>query len=185
MKKLRHGFKAEAERIAICVRRDLDLGEWVAIDPWLLAEQLGYQVTDLSAFTETHPQEVAVLRRYTGPKGFSALTICAGNDSDRLIILNDGHGLARRAADLSHELAHGLLLHSSEMFGAGGRSQVDIKDEAEANWLGPALLVPRPAAQFIIREKYSTDQAAQIYGVSEQLLKMRIQVTGVKKNARY
>ena len=184
MTALRRGFKAEGERIAACVRRDLDLGEWEPIDPWVLAKHLGYTVIDLRVFEVLHPAEVALLRRYTGPKGFSAATLLLGRDVSPSIILNDGHSLRRRAADLCHELAHGLLLHQYELFNAGGRGKVDEMNEAEASWLGPTLLVPGKAARHIVREGLSVVQAAEVYGVSEQLLEMRLRVTGARKMAQ-
>lgn len=184
MIELRRGFKAEAERIAACVRRDLDLGEWEPICPWRLARHLDVDVVELGVYLEIHPQDVAILRQYTGPKGFSALTLPFDEGRSPLVILNDGHSLRRRAADLAHELAHALLIHSHELFGVEGRDAVRLMDEAEANWLGPAILVPGKAARHILREGYSVEQAAEIYGVSGRLIEMRLQVTGARKAVR-
>ncbi len=184
MIELRRGFKAEGERIAADVRQGLGLGEWEPIDAWLLAYDLGYEVVDLRVFENCNPDQVELLRRYTGPKGFSALTLPRGPGEDPLVILNDGHSLRRRAADLCHELAHGLLLHGGEIFDEAGRSGIGEVEEAEANWLGPTLLVPAKAARHIIREGLSAPQAAEVYGVSEQLLRMRLGVTGALKIGR-
>ena len=93
-----------------------------------------------------------LLRRCTGPKGFSALTLSHNWEQGPRIILNDGHSSERRAADLCHELAHGPLLHECEFFDANGRGEVEKIQEAEAHWLGPTLLVPRKAVRYIIRE---------------------------------
>ena len=183
MTTLRRGFKAEGERIAACVRRELDLGEWEAVDPWILAAHLGYEVVELRAFEARHPDEVALLRRHTGPRGFSAVTLPRGGGQGPLVILNDGHSLRRRAADLCHELAHGLLLHQGETFDAKGRDEVREMEEAEAHWLGPTLLIPGEAARYIVREGFTVGQAAGIYGASEQLVRMRLRVTGALRRA--
>jgi Zn-dependent peptidase ImmA (M78 family) len=181
--KLRRGFKAEAERISACVRRDLELEEWDPICPWELAKLLEFNVVDLSEFEDRLPDQVAMMRSCTGPKGFSALTLFPDGDNP-LIILNDGHGLPRQAADLAHELAHGLLLHSPENFGHGGRGKVDKICEAEASWLGPTLLVPGEAALRIARQETGLRTAARSYRVSEKLMEMRLQVTGARRRAR-
>lgn len=177
---LRRGFKAEAERISACIRREMHLEEADPICPWKVAKHLEYQVADLSKFAEELPEEVALLRKYTGPKGFSAVTIFAER-APRYVILNDGHSEKRRAADLAHELAHGLLLHPSECMSPEGRTNVDKMHEEEANWLGPTILVPRAAARSIVRRQLSVAVAADQYGVSEELMELRLRVTGVRK----
>lgn len=177
---LRRGFKAEAERIAACVRKDLMLEEYAPICPWQLAELLGFDVIDLSAFERELPDEVASVRSCTGPKGFSAVTLFL-SASNPLVILNDGHGERRQAADLAHELAHGLLLHPPELLSREGRKDIDKIHEAEANWLGPTLLVPGKAARRVVQKGIDVATAASIYRVSEELMEMRLRVTGARK----
>lgn len=159
------------------------MGEEDPICPWSLANLLDFNVVDLSTFERQLPEQVAIMRRCTGPKGFSALTLFP-NGKDRLVILNDGHGIPRQSADLAHELAHGLLMHSPENFGHGGRGKVDKICEAEASWLGPALLVPGKAAVRIVRQKMGVGAAANLYGVSEELMEMRLRVTGARRRVR-
>lgn len=159
------------------------MGEEDPICPWRLANLLDFNVVDLSEFEHQLPEQVATMRLCTGPKGFSALTLFP-NENDRLVILNDGHGIPRQAADLAHELAHGLLMHSPENFGHGGRGKVDKICEAEASWLGPTLLVPGRAALRIVRQKMGVRAAAHFYGVSEELVEMRLQVTGARRRVR-
>lgn len=40
----RYGFKAEAERLALEVRRELGLGTYAGLNPWTLADHLGIPV---------------------------------------------------------------------------------------------------------------------------------------------
>lgn len=178
---LRRGFKAEAERISACIRKDMNLNEIDPVCPWEVAQLLEYKVVDLSRFESQLPEEVAAIRRYTGPKGFSAVTIFI-RQSDPYVILNDGHSEKRRAADLAHELAHGLLLHPPECIPSVGRTDVDKMHEAEANWLGPTLLVPAAAARSIVRRRLDVSSAADLYRVSEELMEMRLRVTGARKS---
>lgn len=182
MNGLRRGFKAEAERIAADIRRDLALDESDPLCPWKAAGLLGFDVLDLSAFEAVHPVQVPLVRACTGPKGFSAVTVHRSGYVPA-IVLNDGHGRARQAADLAHELAHGLLLHPPEDFAAGGRNGVNALHEEEAKWLGPALLVPNVAARRIVRTEMPMADATEKYGVSVALMQMRLQVTGALRSA--
>lgn len=177
---LRRGFKADADWLAENVRQKLLLLPADPLCPWRLAKCLDHSVVDLSHFAATHSGEVACLRACTGAEGFSAVTIYRGGL--RLVVLNDGHGPTRRAADLAHELAHALLHHRPLPLndGAGVRC-FDADAEEEAKWLGPALLVPRAAALHIARRQMPLEEAAAAYGCSVDLMRMRVHATGASK----
>ena len=57
----------------------------------------------------------------------------------------------------------------------------DDQQEAEAAWLSGCLLLPRPALLRIAKLKLSDREAAARYGVSEQLLRYRKDITGVTR----
>ncbi|NEU97021.1 ImmA/IrrE family metallo-endopeptidase [Bradyrhizobium uaiense] len=60
------------------------------------------------------------------------------------------NGSPIQAADISYELAHGLLLHPPmRILDPSGTRKYDKAMEEEANWLGPALLVSDEAAMHI------------------------------------
>ncbi|MEM6931998.1 MAG: ImmA/IrrE family metallo-endopeptidase [Pseudomonadota bacterium] len=180
---LRRGFKTDAEWYDQDVRRELGISETGKLCPWKLAKHLEHIVIDLSTFQNEHPLDVARLRRCTGAKGFSAVTIHKA--TARLVILNDGHEKSRQAADLAHELAHGLLHHVPlPLSDETGVRTFNAREEEEAHWLGPALLVPGPAALAIERQGISVELAAAQYGVSEQLMRMRLNMSGALKRVR-
>lgn len=180
---LRRGFKAEAEWYARDVRQSLGLEACAPLCPWALADHLGYAACSLGEFADAHPGEVALLRRRTGPRGFSAITVCWGEN--RLIVVNDGHAATRQAADVAHELAHGLLMHEPmPLLGANRSRHYNEVQEEEAHWLGPALLVPYEAALRIARERLPTPDAAARFKVSSRLMEMRLRVTGVLRRVR-
>ena len=180
---LRRGFKTDAEWFAQDVRQELNLAKTDPLCPWSLAQKMDHKVVDLSAFEEEHPLEVARLRRCTGANGFSAVTI--HKSGARLVILNDGHEKPRQTADLAHELAHGLLHHIPlPLEDSSGVRTFNARDEEEAHWLGPTLLVPQPAAVLIARQRMPLGVAATRYGVSEQLMRMRLNMTGALKRAK-
>jgi Zn-dependent peptidase ImmA (M78 family) len=53
--------------------------------------------------------------------------------------------------------------------------------EAEAQWLGPALLVSEEAALYIAETEMSMAHASSTYGVSEAIIMMRLGVTGASR----
>ena len=180
---LRRGFKTEADWYAADVRRSLGLEAGDPLCPWSLADHLDHIVVPLGEYAAAHPREVALLRGQTGPKGFSAVTLCVGGD--RLVIYNDRHAPTRQAADIAHELAHGLLMHQPMPLTSGtGARHYDRASEDEAHWLGPALLVSREAALMIARGGEAPATAAARYKVSLQLMQMRLRMTGALRRAR-
>jgi Zn-dependent peptidase ImmA (M78 family) len=92
---------------------------------------------------------------------------------------NDAHHRRRQAANISHEVAHGLLLHSpAPLICADGTRPFNREQEDEAQWLGPALLISEDAALFIVEPGQPTATICTTYGASEELLRTRLRVTG-------
>jgi Zn-dependent peptidase ImmA (M78 family) len=179
-RRLRHGFKTAANEVARQVRAELGLAAASPLDIWALADHLEIPCMPLSDLSSLEPEAVNhFLRRETG--AFSALTLFA--EAQRLIVYNDAHAKTRQASDLAHELAHALLLHPAQSFvldGFGCR-EWPAESEAEADWLGGALLVPDEAAVHVVRSKLSVAEAARVYGISEQMMRWRLNVTGAYK----
>jgi len=177
------GFKTHANRIAAEVREELELEPLDPLNPFALAEQLAIPTVPLSSFEGAIPDAVRYLSRVdTG--AFSAVTVFDG--PRRAIVYNDAYSRGRQHSDIAHECAHGLLLHPPRpAFDGAGCRNWDDDEEDEANWLGAALLITEEAALHVIRHEINLNQAAHYYGVSRQLLRWRINVTGaVKRVAR-
>ena len=172
----RRGFKTEANDIARQVRAELDLRPVDPLNPWALAEHLGIPIIPLSDYTRDAPLAAAHFRSVE-PDAFSAVTVFHG--IRRTIVHNDAHSSGRQANNLGHEISHGLLLHppmpALDLRGCRYWNQ-DL--EAEAKWLGAALLISEEAALAIARSSLSIEDAACRYGVSTQLVQMRLNVTG-------
>jgi Zn-dependent peptidase ImmA (M78 family) len=178
---LRRGFKAEAERTALEVRTELSLAPFDPLDPHQLAAHLEIPVEPLAFVEDEVPSAVWYLRELE-PGEVSAVTIVS--EAGWLILYNDGHSPARQASDIMHELGHGLLLHpAAPALDEQGRRRWNAKFEQEAAWLGGALLVPEQATIRIARQHIPPALAAQGYGVSEQMMRWRLQVTGAIKRA--
>jgi hypothetical protein len=72
---------------------------------------------------------------------------------------------------LEHEAAPAI--------GVGGCRHWDGSQEAEADWLGSTLLVPRSSALAWMLESDDLDAGARNFGVSIELFRWRINHTGV------
>lgn len=175
---LRRGFKTEADAHARELRAELHLLKHAPLCPWKLARHLAIPIIPLSALRPFAPEAVRTL---LGPgRGFfSAVTVFGGRHGCvRLVCHNDGHAKTRQAADISHELSHAILGHPPTRPFEGD----DVAEE-EAKWLGPALLVSQEAAMHVAFHNLSVESAAGVYGVSEDLMRMRLNVTGALKRA--
>jgi Zn-dependent peptidase ImmA (M78 family) len=179
---LRRGFKSEANDLAREVRAELELDFLSPLDPRKLAAHLDIPIVALSEFEMDAPAMAAYFAG-TNRSDFSALTVFRG--SRRLIVYNDSHTRARQASDLAHELSHGLLLHEPKpALNAAGCRDWDGEVEEEADWLAGILLVPDDAAVALARNHYSDADAAKRYGVSEPLMRWRLNVSGARLRAK-
>lgn len=176
---LRRGFKSEANALAREIRADLGLAATDPLDPWQLAELLEIPVQPLSLLGVVAPGAVRHFQR-RDRAAFSAVTVFRG--PTRWIWHNDAHAPARQASNLAHELSHALLLHppGRALNGLGARDW-DADAEAEASWLGPALLISEEAAMDIAARETAVSDAALDYGVSARLLSFRLAAVGANR----
>lgn len=179
--KLRHGFKAEAERLALETREELGLTAFDRLDPQRLAENLAipvYSLADLRAWG-VRDQSIRHLAT-SAPEEFSAMTIF--NGTSRLIVENPAHATSRRSNSLCHELAHTLLEHEPHDVRDESGARVWSADmEGEADWLAGELLIPRTAVLQLVRDSVSIEEATARYGVSGALVQWRFNHSGARK----
>lgn len=178
----KRGFKTEADEYAREFRSELELEAHEPLSPWRLAEHLAIPVRALSSFVEQEAESVRHLMNIE-PRSFSAATVFHGTRS--LIVFNDSHSQERQASDVSHELAHTILAHQPiEPFDEFGCRNFPKELEAEADWLGPALLVSKEAAWRIARSGIDKLAAASQYGCTPEVMQMRLNMTGAMKRSR-
>lgn len=176
------GFKSWCENTSESLRRKLGKQTHEPLDPFELAAVLNVEVWDLSTIPNL-PQEA--LRHLSSAAGdeWSAVTVHSG---DRLIVvLNPRHSPARKSSNLMHELAHVIRQHKPASMVASEAGFMlrtfDERQEAEAEWLSAALLLPRVALAYCQARKIPSEQLLLDYGVSQQMFRYRMGVTGVSR----
>jgi Zn-dependent peptidase ImmA (M78 family) len=175
------GFKTWCEEFSVQIRREMGRAAVSPLDPFELAKVLDvnvckpYQLADL-------PAEVSqrLVDKYAG--SWSAVTVSHGGL--HLIVYNPTHSRVRRNSDVMHELAHILLEHEPTQVFFSPRSGFALRthdkvQESEASWLAGSLLLPRPALFYIRKRGLDDGMACEEFGVSEDLLRFRMNVTGV------
>lgn len=178
---LTRGFPAEARRLADDVRTELGISPAGVLDPWALAEHLAVPVIPLSDFRADAPAVCDVLLgREVG--AFSAMVATVG--SRRVIIHNDGHALSRQRANVCHEIAHVLLFHEPKQLEGPWHVSYDADQEDEAKCLGAILLVTDEACLAGCRAGLTLSQAAEQWGVSEDLMRWRRNKSGAMRRVQ-
>jgi Zn-dependent peptidase ImmA (M78 family) len=175
----RRGFKAESERISQEIRSDLGLSTTSLLDIFSFAEGLGIPVVPMSKVPPIGGLDGYLRVFQNGERdSFSALTLF--NGTVRLIVHNDSHHPNRRVSNIAHEISHCLLEHDPAPVTNGAGSRYWNKNvEAEADWLGASLLLPREGGLQLALSGFSIAEIAQHFGVSEYLCRWRLNQTGV------
>ena len=182
---MKHGINRHHERIAAEVREELGLLEHDPLDPFEYARFLKIPCEPVSEMDRYGvSEEILDYLAGVGRKDFSAGTFCKG--SRRLIIYNDHNSPARQKSDVAHELAHVLREHKpGPTLKVVGLPAWNAEQEDDATCLAGALLVPECAALMIVRRELSVWEAASLYGVSDQLMEVRLEITGAFKRVKF
>lgn len=176
------GFiKKHVNDLANDVRREHGVGRYEVLHPLELAANLEIPVIALSTMKGVTDGGAEYLL-YEESSALSAVTVFRG--LRRWIVYNDANSVERQRSDVCHELSHGLLLHepSPALDGSGLRDWDQVM-EAEAQFMAGALLLPEPAVIAAVRRGDSLDRIAAAYGVSIEMARWRVNVTGAYKRA--
>jgi Zn-dependent peptidase ImmA (M78 family) len=184
------GFKAGAERTAEETRTELGLTNFQPINALELAEHLDIPVWNLSSLhnrvdTAKHQGLEEAIGSLLTPResALSAMTVFRG--TNRVIVHNDAAEPGRQLSNLTHELAHGLLMHDPvpAIDERGCRNwKSDIEDEAR--FLGGALIITGKCARWIAKSGLSLADAARKFGCSEDMVRWRINISGGRNMLR-
>jgi Zn-dependent peptidase ImmA (M78 family) len=179
---LERGFKSWAEKYAESLRKELGLAIEDPIDLKKLASFFGSKLLtpeDIPGMTELHLKQLLKV----DSTGWSAVTVCVEQRS--VVIHNPKHSKGRQASNIAHEIAHLILEHEPTRIvmshdGVLVMRSFNEKQEEEANWLAWCLLLPREAIIAALKNKISVEGIAVQFGVSETLVRFRIQKTGAQ-----
>jgi Zn-dependent peptidase ImmA (M78 family) len=182
---VRHGFKAQAERLSAEARQSLNLAPLAPLNPWLYAEHIGVVVLDFDAINLSTDCKLRLLA--TDSESWSGMTL--REDGVTAIVVNPSHSAGRQSSTLMHELAHVMLKHMPtqvEVSSTGLLLLSDYSDEveAEADWLAAAMLLPRDALMAQRRRGETISAIAEAFGTSDQLCEWRVRMTGVDVQLR-
>lgn len=176
---MRRGFKAEAERLASSVRRDMDKRPSEHVDAIDLARHAGAEVRCADELTSLAKlEELDELQ----PGAFSACTFTIGYR--HIVVYSPLASPGRTQSDIAHEVAHLLLNHSVktvETIAGVSFFTCDADEEQEANWLAGCLLLPRPLLYQAARRGMDSAAIAETYNVSEPMAAYRLRTTGVQR----
>ena len=183
---MQRGFKAWCERTATDYRRDLGVPPDRRLDPERLAQTLGVRVLTPEHFPGLSRESREQLGT-TDPYGWSAVTV--SRNGARLVVINPAHSAERRASNLAHEIAHLILNHAPEEIILSGegvllRLEHDSEQEDEADWLAGCLLAPREGLVRAYFRNRSVEALAIRFGVSIELVRWRLESTGVTRQIR-
>lgn len=173
-----HGFKARANRIAVGIRRQMQILDGDPIDLDELVLKLGLSIVPISTFSDLVPESVTQLVD-KDRSAFSASLLRLGRS--RVILVNDGHSPRRRNSSIAHEIAHVLLAHApARLFKPAGCRSFDKEMEAQADCLAGHILVSNDAALRIVCTDLPLETACDRYGVSQKMLEYRLNTSGAR-----
>jgi Zn-dependent peptidase ImmA (M78 family) len=179
---LRRGFRAQAERHATDIRRELGLAPADPVDLAAIAKHLGVRVVPADELIDIEPlHELERIQAFA----FSACTFDIYGTT--VIVFNPLRSAGRHNSDIAHELAHLLLKHDlSEIRVVAGipfRTCLPEQEE-EATTLAGTLLLPRPLLLRAAHQRLDATEIAERYGVTVEMARFRLNTTGVAKQAR-
>ncbi len=179
---MKKGFKTWCENKSVEIRQGLGIHAHGPLPYDVLAQHM--RIPICSADGLPLPRAVKHQLFVSDKRSWSALSVPI--EDSHVVLFNPTTTSARRTSSIMHELAHVIRDHKTTKFytlrGTDLRIRnFDPEQEEEADWLGGCLLLPRTALLHALRKRLPNTEIQAIYGVSAELLRMRINKTGVKK----
>jgi Zn-dependent peptidase ImmA (M78 family) len=170
---MQRGFKSRAERISLEIRHKLGIP---AHERFCHVQACQHFEIELRKLSDVDC-DTSILLGNDNDK-FSAMTVHRGMQT--AIIHNDSHHDLRQRSNICHELAHCFLGHSGcTVMNDNGTRTYDRRIEDEASYLGGALLLPKDAALYVLKNGLSA-QAGRIFGISKPMLNWRLRASGAQ-----
>ena len=175
---LPRGFKANAERESMRLRRELGLAPAQALDITRLAAHLDVEIISAGDLIDvTRLEELERIQAYS----FSAATFEVAGRT--FVVTSPLRAAPRQASDIAHELSHLLLRHElSEIREVSGVPFRTCRpdEEEQATSFGGTLLLPRPLLASAARHGLGPQQIAEKYSITLEMARFRYNSTGVR-----
>ena len=184
---MRRGFKAQCEQISKRYRKELGIQEDEALPYSLLADHVGVRIwkpEEIPGFSKEHVKQLTVVDK----NDWSAVTV--SEKEKKVVIVNSSHSERRLANDVTHEIAHLLLDHQKARLdliedGLLWLKSYSSEQEEEADWLSASILLPRNGLMKVYKRTQDLETIAGIFEVSTELVRMRVNITGIIKQLQY
>lgn len=186
---LPHGFKANAERISLSYRKEMDLNAYDPLCGFELAKHLNIEVYKPEQIFPPNTNLEILIGVENNDNGWSALTMNTGN-GNKIIIHNNLQAPVRQQSNLMHELSHVICEHKRPNTHDNINLPFFMRDfdpqqEEEANYLGSSLQIPRDALVWAIKRGMSKEEIGNYYQASLSMVTFRINSTGVMRQLSY
>jgi hypothetical protein len=188
---MRRGFKAEAERHAVHLRDAVGSTEHESMPLPTLARHL--KVAVLSAERVLGGLELLMALDQEQRGAWSAATLSVHGRTivvynpitaeGKLLTPAEAQNDGRTRSNVAHEFAHLVLRHDLRQIQRLGEHtffSCDHEQEAEANWLGGALLLPRALLLAAARRGDTENEIAEANSVTADMARFRLNATGAK-----
>jgi len=171
-------FRQRCEGIATEQRSLLRLRAFDPLPADMLASQMNAKIVTPEQIPSLDPGVVEIL---LDSDQWSAGII---NQNPLWIVNNPRHTPVRRESNLMHEFGHVLLRHKIVRFDPNtGLPQCRQSDEDEATYLGGCLQIPRRGLLWAVQRQMTQTEIAAYFHASEEMVRFRSNVTGVKMSA--
>lgn len=166
--------KNALESRALLVRRELALGELDVLELGRLTDHLRANVFLLADLLDGEQLE----RAQQAP--FDGMASAFPDTGDPVIVLNCGRPPRRRTATMLEEAAHVILGHEpcrlepEPLLGGQLRRTYDARQEAEAYFLGSAMLLTKPRMRSDLAAERTLQQIADTHSCSTELVSFRL-----------
>lgn len=180
---MRHGFKANAERISHAERAAFNLDPLGLLDAFIFLKSkniIVWKIEDVPGISRASLKQLTI----NEPNFWSGMTI---RENGRIaVILNSQHSITRQMNTLMHEWAHIKLDHKPSRVDLSEDGLLLLSDypkeyEEEADWLAGAMLAPRDGLYELRKSGLPPDKLAEHFGVSNALINWRLRMTGIER----
>jgi hypothetical protein len=172
-------FQQRCEKIAVEQRRLLHIPPYAPLPGSILTDRHGVLVllpADLPGAVE---EDVACL---ASRQDWDGCLLTDLPDYPPVIVLRPDLPPTRRESTIMHEMGHLLLGHDPLTwdFALGVFTPRRPRDENEATHLGGCLQIPRVGLVYALQTGWDVAGTAEHFGASEQMVRFRMNVTGVR-----